>query len=276
MKPLITRTITGLAFISLILLAFFIPAAYSHTLFLLFALLATQEYLRMVAKSSAGTPQLFTTCLNIVSLLAAFQLILYSKRLFIILILLTLLSILMTFVVELYRKKETPLQNIALSLLPLFWIAFPFAIASIWMNYFSQKNLVLALFIIIWLYDTLAYCIGSLIGKHRLFERISPKKSWEGFIGSLILTVAISVSFYYIPYFKAVSFTSPVHWILFSIVIIISATFGDFVESYFKRSVDLKDSGAILPGHGGILDRFDSFFFAVPAAFAYWIMTLMI
>jgi phosphatidate cytidylyltransferase len=267
--------VTGLAFISLIILAFFAPTAYSHVLFLLFALLATQEYFRMVAKSSEETPLLFTTCLSIISLLAAFQLILYSKKLFIILILITLLSILITFAAELYRKKANPLQNIALSLLPLFWIALPFAIASIWMNYFSQKNLVLALFIIIWLYDTFAYCIGSLIGKHKLFARISPKKSWEGFIGSLILTVTMSVLFYYIPYFKVVSFTSPIHWIIFSILIIVAATFGDFVESCLKRSVDVKDSGNILPGHGGILDRFDSFFFATPIAFAFWIITLI-
>jgi len=276
MKSLITRTITGSVFISLIILAFFAPPAYTCVLFMFFALLATQEYFRMVAKSSEEMPQLFTTYLSVVSLLVAFQLILYSKKLFIILIIITLLLIFVAFITELYRKKANPLQNIALSLLPLFWIALPFAIASIWMNYFSQKNLVFALFIIIWLYDTLAYCIGSLIGKHRLFKRISPKKSWEGFIGALMLTIAISVAFYHIPYFKVDSFTSPIHWVIFAMIIIVAGTFGDLVESYFKRSVDMKDSGTILPGHGGILDRFDSFLFAVPIAFAYWVVTLMV
>ena len=277
MKSIITRTITGLVFILLIILAFvpFMPVAYSHIIFLVFTLLATQEYFHLVAKSSENSPQQFISCMMVVTLLTAFQLVLYSKRLFIILIIVTLLLILSSFVAELYRKKAKPLQNIALTLLPFFWIALPFAITSIWMNYFSQKGVVLALFIIIWLYDTLAYCIGSIIGKHRLFERISPKKSWEGFIGSLLLTIAISTLFFYIPYFKVHSFTSPIYWAVFAMVIITAATFGDLVESHFKRTADMKDSGNILPGHGGILDRFDSFFFAAPIAFAYWIITLM-
>ncbi len=273
MKTLLTRTITGLIFISMIILAFFLPVAYSHILFFVFVMLGIGEYLIIVSKSSENSPQPYLIYLTNITLLLAFQLVLYSKRLFILLFMTTLLLIAITFIAELYRKKSNPLNNIALSILPLFWITLPFAIASVWMNYFNQKALVLALFIIIWLYDTLAYCIGSLFGKHKLLERVSPKKSWEGFIGALILTVTISVAFYYIPFFHILSFTSPLYWMIFAFMIVIVATFGDLVESYFKRSADIKDSGHILPGHGGILDRFDSFLLVVPIAFAYWVLT---
>ena len=122
----------------------------------------------------------------------------------------------------------------------------------------------LALFVFIWVNDSFAYLTGSLFGKHRMFERISPKKSWEGFIGGAAFTIAASVIF--ANYFTQLPLWG---WIGFAILMIIFGTLGDLVESLFKRTLNVKDSGNILPGHGGILDRIDSVIFSIPALFIY-------
>lgn len=269
MKKLITRTLTGIVFVALIVSSLFLNPIFFNILFLVITLLATWEYIQIAEKSNIN-PQYTVPFLLNASFFTAFQLLNYSIPVFLYVLLFALLLIFIIPVVELYRNKENPLVNMAASLFPLLWIAFPFSIMGMWTHFFEAATTVLALFIIIWVYDTFAYCAGSLFGKHRLWERISPKKSWEGFIISLLLTSGGAVAFYFIPFFQNFLFYTPWHWIGFAIVIIISSTFGDLTESIFKRKSGIKDSGNILPGHGGILDRFDSFFFAAPAAFIYW------
>ena len=173
---------------------------------------------------------------------------------------------------ELYLKKENPVLNWAYSMLSQLYIGLPFAMLNILaFNYNKEYNSVsyvsilpLSVFIFIWLNDTGAYCIGSLIGKHRLFERISPKKSWEGSIGGGV--VAIGASFVLAHYFP---FMSMWEWAGLALVVVIFGTWGDLTESLLKRQLHVKDSGTILPGHGGMLDRFDSALMAVPAAVVY-------
>ena len=173
---------------------------------------------------------------------------------------------------ELYLKKENPILNWAYSMFSQLYIALPFAMLNILaFNYdptYSSVSynpiLPLSIFIFLWLNDTGAYCIGSLIGKHRLFERISPKKSWEGSIGGGV--VAIGVSFVLAHLFP---FMSMWEWAGLALVVVIFGTWGDLTESLLKRQLHVKDSGTILPGHGGMLDRFDSALMAIPAAVAY-------
>lgn len=173
---------------------------------------------------------------------------------------------------ELYLKKENPILNWAYSMFSQLYIGLPFAMLNILaFNYdptYSSVSynpiLPLSIFIFLWLNDTGAYCIGSLIGKHRLFERISPKKSWEGSIGGGV--VAIGVSFVLAHYFP---FMSMWEWAGLALVVVVFGTWGDLTESLFKRQLHVKDSGTILPGHGGMLDRFDSALMAIPAAVAY-------
>ena len=173
---------------------------------------------------------------------------------------------------ELYLKKENPILNWAYSMLSQLYIGLPFAMLNILaFNYdptYSSVSynpiLPLSIFIFLWLNDTGAYCIGSLIGKHRLFERISPKKSWEGSIGGGV--VALGVSFVLAHYFP---FMSMWEWAGLALVVVVFGTWGDLTESLFKRQLHVKDSGTILPGHGGMLDRFDSALMAIPAAVAY-------
>jgi phosphatidate cytidylyltransferase len=123
---------------------------------------------------------------------------------------------------------------------------------------------VLALFIFIWINDTGAYLVGILFGKHRLFERISPKKSWEGFFGGLLFTTASSFVFAYFE--PEISYY---HWMGISLVVVVFGVWGDLVESLIKRTLEVKDSGKAIPGHGGFLDRFDSLLLAVYAVLFY-------
>ena len=132
----------------------------------------------------------------------------------------------------------------------------------------TAPRLLLGVFIFIWLYDTGAYCVGMLLGRHRLFERISPKKSWEGVIGGILLSVAGAyvTHRWFDEFFQVPDFTI---WMGLSVVVAVFATFGDLVESLIKRTVGVKDSGHILPGHGGILDRIDSLLLVAPAVLIY-------
>ena len=180
---------------------------------------------------------------------------------------------------ELYLKKENPLLNWAYSMLSQLYIGLPFALLNVlafhtdpeYSSVSYNPILPLSVFIFLWLSDTGAYCIGSLIGKHRLFERISPKKSWEGSIGGGV--VAIGASFILAHYFP---FLSMWEWAGLALTVVIFGTWGDLTESLLKRQLHVKDSGTILPGHGGLLDRFDSSLMAIPAAVVYlYLLTLL-
>lgn len=169
---------------------------------------------------------------------------------------------------ELYLKRGNPLQSLAYSFLGQMYIAVPFTLTNkLVFTGFEEGYefvLILSVLIFIWVNDSFAYLTGMAFGKHRLFERISPKKSWEGFIGGFIFAVASSLIFVYFHPLTSVGI-----WIGFAVVVVIFGTFGDLVESLFKRTLGIKDSGKIIPGHGGILDRFDSTILAIPAAAVY-------
>lgn len=178
---------------------------------------------------------------------------------------------------ELYLKKKNPLNNWAYAMMSQIYIALSFAMLNVLAyhsignegelsNYQVQYNpiLPLSIFIFTWINDTGAYCTGMLFGKHRLFERISPKKSWEGSIGGGVFSIiAAIVMAHYFPFMPIST------WIGLALTVVIFGTLGDLTESLLKRTIGIKDSGNILPGHGGMLDRFDSTLMAVPAAVVY-------
>ena len=158
---------------------------------------------------------------------------------------------------------------VALPIALLNEFAFQYKLTECSVIYFTI--LTLFIFVFILMSDSGAYCVGSLIGKHRLFERISPKKSWEGSIGGGVFSIASS--FVFAHYF---SFLSVWEWAGLALVVVIFGTWGDLTESLMKRQLGIKDSGHILPGHGGMLDRFDSALLAIPAAVVYlYVLMLM-
>jgi phosphatidate cytidylyltransferase len=170
------------------------------------------------------------------------------------------------FILELYSKSEKPFQNIAFTLLGIIYVALPFSLLNFITNYGGNYSyqLLFGFFFILWSSDTGAYLTGSAIGKHKLFPRVSPGKTWEGSIGGAIASygVAYLISGWY------TSITT-FDWMVIASILVVIGTLGDLVESLFKRSINVKDSGNILPGHGGILDRFDSLIMATPFVFTY-------
>lgn len=185
------------------------------------------------------------------------------------------------FILELYAKSEKPFENIGWNVLSLVYILLPFLLMN--KLYFDKgKLVVLAIVFLSWYYDSFCYIFGNLLGKRKLFERISPKKSVEGLIGGSIMVFLIT--YFYpvilewvagaIPTFNLYSQPiSSAQWVFLGVLSIFSATYGDLVESMFKRSIGVKDSGSVLPGHGGFLDRMDAVLINVAfMAFGFWIV----
>lgn len=187
-----------------------------------------------------------------------------------------LIIIIYLMISELYLKKEHPLNSWAYAMFSQVYIGLPFALLnvlafqSIGTESMSQYLFILPLsiFIFNWVNDTGAYCTGMLLGKHPLFKRISPKKSWEGSIGGATFCIVASVA---LAHFFPILTTAT--WIGLALTIVVFGTWGDLTESLMKRQLGIKDSGNILPGHGGILDRFDSSIMAIPAAVVYLYFT---
>lgn len=172
------------------------------------------------------------------------------------------------YVIKLYKKFERkPFTNIAYTFLGIFYIAVPFALLNVSVFDDSGKynyEIICGCLFILWATDSGAYIAGSLFGKRKLFERISPKKSWEGAVGGAILATAFAYGFSL--YFTTLA---PWQWCGIAIIIIVGGIYGDLVESLLKRSIEIKDSGSSLPGHGGFLDRFDGLFISAPFIVAF-------
>ena len=163
--------------------------------------------------------------------------------------------------IKLYKKEEYPFRNIAFTFLGIIYVALPFSMISIAAHNSGQYSyqIVIGIFLILWASDSGAYFAGVQFGNRKLFERISPKKSWEGSIGGAILSLVFAFGLSY--YFKDLALWQ---WLVISFLTIITGTYGDLVESLFKRSMSIKDSGRHLPGHGGFLDRFDGLLLSIP------------
>lgn len=164
------------------------------------------------------------------------------------------------FIIELYNKSENPFANIGWNALAIVYLLVPILLTN--KIYFEYGGVfLLAMFSIIWFYDSACYAFGSLLGKRKLFERISPKKTVEGAIGGLATLLIVA---YFVNKIPGLDMLNQYQWMALAFVTAIVATFGDLAESLLKRSVGVKDSGNIMPGHGGFLDRFDAYLLAVP------------
>ena len=187
-------------------------------------------------------------------------------------------------VAELYLKQEDPVNDWAYTMMSQLYIALPFSLLNVLAFRSVGSDIAfsylapLSVFVFLWINDTGAYICGSLLGKHKLFPRISPGKSWEGSIGGGILVMAVAVLVWYLTEQYGVNDLglNAAGWAGLGLTIVVFGTWGDLVESLFKRTLGIKDSGNILPGHGGMLDRFDSSLLAIPAAVVYlYTMTII-
>ncbi len=263
MKNLIIRALAGAVFVTLIIGAIFWNPLAVFVLFFVFNALALFEFNRMFARNGypihAASTIFFGSIIYLI--IGSFANNLVNEKV----ILLILPFIFILFIASLYRISDKPFEELGIKTLSIVYISIPFGLFNIVANMDlkglneNEPLLLMAFFLIVWSSDTFAYLSGITFGKHRLFERISPKKSWEGSIGGGLVTLVIAWGFgYYTQIFN------PWIWVLIAIVTVITAAYGDLIESQLKRSMGVKDSGNIMPGHGGILDRFDAAIFSIP------------
>jgi phosphatidate cytidylyltransferase len=269
------RTLTGAWIVIFILGGFWLhPVSFLITGLIL--LIGTQYEYYKIIRNSGINPRIVTglitgIALYVISTLVAAGLIPARSFLFIIPV------IILAMILELYRKQERPFDSLAHTFFPLFYTALPFSLfpfsafshtglASIipYEGIMFSPGIIIGFFILIWANDSGAYLAGVSFGRHRLMERISPKKTWEGFFGGLIL--AALIAWLISDWLGAVN---TAEWVIISVIISITGTYGDLIESMLKRSSGVKDSGTIMPGHGGFLDRFDSTIISFPLVYLF-------
>jgi phosphatidate cytidylyltransferase len=259
-----TRAITGFFFV-IVMLASVLCGQYVFSVFyLLVSILCLHEFYKLLAQSGIK-PNMQAGMLNGVLVFVFVALQFYLQAAHPLLMLLTF-SMTLIFIQELYKPSAAPFTNIAFTFLGIIFIVVPFSFfhALAFVNGHYNFHFPLAFLLMLWTNDTGAYLSGRFLGHTKLFERHSPKKTWEGFIGGVLFTIgtATILSHYF----------TDVHWLQWAsmaVYISLVGTFGDLVESMFKRSINVKDSGSILPGHGGLLDRFDGLLLSAPLVFTF-------
>ena len=276
LKNFITRTITGVLFVAVMVVGICFRGDAMILLFALITGLTLWEYTGLVNEIEGVTINRFISTAAGVYLFLAFAgycANIVPSAAFIP----YLLTVVYLFVSELYTKNENAIHDWAYTMLGQMYIALPFSMINVLAFQANPTDgsvgyiwlLPMSIFVFLWVNDTGAYCTGSLLGRHKLFPRISPGKSWEGSIGGglLVLIVAALIGWY--ENRTGTSIMSIIEWMGLGLVVVFFGTWGDLVESLFKRTLGIKDSGDILPGHGGMLDRFDSSLMAIPAAVVY-------
>ena len=271
MKNFIQRAITGLIFVA-VLIGCIIGGPLSFgVLFCIISALATVEFCNLMNKHE-GVNMNRNICVlgSLAMFLSFFYYGLNPAETSVFIPYLIIIVYLM--ISELYLKKENPLNSWAYAMLSQLYVGLPFALLNVLAFQSTCPEatsgylfiLPLSIFIFNWINDTGAYCTGMLLGKHPLFKRISPKKSWEGSIGGAVFSIA--GAFALANFFPILS---TLEWVGLGLTVVVFGTWGDLTESLMKRHLGIKDSGNILPGHGGMLDRFDSAIMAIPAAVVY-------
>lgn len=270
MKNLIVRSMSGIIYVGLIIGCILGGKIPFILLMMLFAILGVVEFQKITMGKPRTGVQTVARCWDILCVLGGFSLwltYLAVDWLAISGVIVLFTYFLVRFVIALYDKSHSAFSDTAMSVLSLLYIALPLGLLClIYSDTYQSSYLILAMFAMIWLNDTGAYCVGSLLGKHRLFPRLSPKKSWEGFVGGLVFCVGAAIAAnYLIPELFGLA-----EWIIYGILVCVFSTWGDLFESMLKRTYGIKDSGNLIPGHGGILDRIDSLLFVAWATFLFF------
>lgn len=273
MKNWITRSLTGIVYIAIIVGGILLGDWWYLLMTLVLAIPALIEFKRMTVK---GRESSLNTIIDIIG--AAFLLFCCSSTLKLVFLPLCTGYFILRLVSQLYTKDQSPVVSLMSSLASQCYITFPIAL-MLAISIMGNRIMLLEMFVLIWLSDTGAFIVGSLFGRHRLFPSLSPKKSWEGFIGGTVFCIGAAIAMHYMfKHMHPSHFSDHGLWIMigFGLVVPIFATLGDLVESMIKRSVGVKDSGNLLPGHGGMLDRIDSLLLVAPATALYLLLTFAI
>lgn len=268
-RNLFVRTASGIVYVALMVAAVYTPWV-SVPLALFFAFVGMYEFYKLCNDSSLRTHLTFwmiaTGCVLVSFVNYG---VFYPNGIpFTTFPLMSIIAAMCLVVPELIDKSEQAMSHVGLGILGQIWVVVPLSVLFfIWIP--DQPALVLAFFVLIWMSDTAAYVFGSLFGKHKLAPNISPGKTWEGFLCSCVFTVGLAIGLSYIPLFRQWAEIPVSWWIVFALIIQVFGLLGDLTESLFKRKAGVKDSGNIIPGHGGVLDRVDSILFAAIPAYLF-------
>ncbi len=275
MSEFLKRTISGVLFVIVLVGAIYIGHITFFILFLGIMVATLLEFYHLGLKAKLRPQALLGVFIGVA--LFTWSYLYSSGRLELITFFGFIPLMVSLFVVELYRHQPKPMQNISFTILGIIYIAVPFALlnfitingSSYSMDY--NPNLLLGILFLVWANDTGAYLLGVSLGKHKMIPRISPKKSWEGFFGGIATTLLVA-------WITSMVFDEVTlrHWLAIGLITSLLAVLGDLVESMFKRSIGVKDSGKFLPGHGGLLDRFDALIMAIPVVYAYMEVMMII
>ncbi len=263
MNNFLKRTLTAGAFVAVLLGCTYYNQLSFSILFFSVTILGLWEFYAL-SEIGANKPQKIWGTITGGTIFASTSLVCMGYDYHLLIINIPLLFLI--FICELYTKAANPFRNIAFTILGIVYVAVPFSLLNYLVTFTGKYNyeLLFGFFFILWCNDSGAYLAGSAFGKRKLFPRISPGKSWEGSIGGAIASyiVVFIISKWYTNF-------SIIDWMIIAAILIVIGTLGDLVESLYKRSKNVKDSGTLLPGHGGILDRFDSLLIATPFVFSY-------
>jgi phosphatidate cytidylyltransferase len=275
-----TRTITGISMVLILLAALWFSGWVFAGIFMVITILGLWEFYGIISSENCHPQKYFGTFAGFLIYVMATLVYLLPWTLSTeevtwlagISCVIPIMFFFISFVIEIYRNKPNPLINIATTTLGFFYIALPFSL----LVYFSRPEvlhflrmpvILVGYFAFTWIYDTTAYLFGKQFGKHKLFERISPKKTWEGAIAGAVVTFLAAFGLHFLVIERPLT-----DWLVLAFIVVFFGTHGDLVESLLKRSLNIKDSGTILPGHGGILDRFDTMLISAPFVFLYFFL----
>jgi len=264
------RTFTGVIVVLLIIASVIFHPVVFEVFFMILVALGLWEFYTLIEKTGIKVNKFSGTLLGLSIFItnAIIALNWISPKILVI----NFFFVFLIYIMALYRKYPEPFTTLAYTFLGVIYVAIPLSLISYIPNPSFQPgtyqySLVLGFFIFNWVNDSGAYLVGSKFGKHKLFERISPRKTWEGLTGGVLFTL-LSAWVLSLFFFDLIL----IQWIGMAVIVIFFSTYGDLLESVLKRSINKKDSGSLLPGHGGILDRFDGVLVSAPFVFIYLIM----
>ena len=271
MKNFLVRVATGLIFGIVLIGSMWLGKEYFGLLFLIVSMLSVKEFCTLIEEYKKTTFNKWWAILGGGYLFFAFFAVFHSGIERTLPVFAPYIALVVyVFIQQVFSTKGSKLDNFAYFTLSQVYAALPFAMLNILSTGGTAPGetynflLPLCIFIFIWCNDTGAFCVGCTMGRHKIFERLSPKKTWEGFAGGAIVAIGAGVALSYISEIMTIW-----EWMGMAAVVVATATLGDLIESCMKREMQIKDSGNILPGHGGILDRFDSTILATPSVIVY-------